>query len=151
MRTNDMISSVFFFVSGLLIIAGSLKMTIGSLGEPGPGFLPLVVGALLVLMSIVLFIGALRRKRGQQDAAGIGRKERLKIYATSLSLLLYALVLRPVGFVVVTLFLLVFLFKVIGELRWKISLAGSVLTTLFFYLLFRVWLEVPFPAGPLGM
>jgi putative tricarboxylic transport membrane protein len=150
MRRNDLISSVFFFLCGLLILAGSLNMAIGRLGEPGPGFLPLIVGALLVLMSLVLFVTALRRKRGERGIAGMGRKELFKIVTTSLSLVLYAVALKPVGFVLVTLILLVFLFRTIGELGWKVSLAGSLLTTIVFYLLFRVWLEVPFPMGPLG-
>ncbi len=151
MRRNDVISSLFFAVCGLLILAGSLNMAIGRLGEPGPGFLPLIVGTLLTVMSAVLFVTALRRKREEQGKAGIGRTERSKILTTSLSLILYALALKPLGFVAVTLLLLVFLFRIIGELGWIVSLAGSVLTTFFFYLLFRVWLEVPFPMGPLGM
>ncbi len=82
---------------------------------------------------------------------GMGKKERFKILTTSLSLVLYAIALQPLGFILVTFLLLVFLFKVIGELGWKASFAGPLLSTLFFYLLFRVWLEVPFPMGPFGM
>jgi putative tricarboxylic transport membrane protein len=151
MRRSDLISSVFFSLCGLFIIAGSLGLTIGRLGEPGPGFLPLIVGALLVLMSIVLFVTALRRTTAEQGVAGMGRKERVKVLTTSLSLVLYAVALQPLGFVPVTLLLLVFLFKAIGELGWKVSLAGPLLTTFFFYLLFKVWLEVPFSMGPSGM
>jgi putative tricarboxylic transport membrane protein len=151
MRKNDLISSLFFSVCGLLITVGSLRMPIGRLGEPGPGFLPLIVGILLVLMSLTLFINSLRLKMADQKVLGMDRKEQFKVFTTTLSLIVYAVALRPLGFVLVTFILLVFLFRVIGELNWKVSITGPILTTLFFYLLFDVWLEVQFPLGPFGM
>jgi putative tricarboxylic transport membrane protein len=151
MRKNDLISSLFFLACGLLITAGSLMMPIGRLGEPGPGFLPLFVGIFLALLSAALFIRSLRLKMNDQKAFGLGRKERFKVITTSLSLLLYCVALKPLGFVLVTFLLLLFLFKVTGGFNWKMSIAGPVLITLFFYLLFAVWLEVQFPMGPFGM
>jgi putative tricarboxylic transport membrane protein len=151
MRKNNLISSLFFSVCGLLITVGSLRMPIGRLGEPGPGFLPLIVGILLGLMSLTLFINSLRLKMTDQKVLGLGRKEQFRVISTSLSLIIYAVALRPLGFILVTFILLVFLFRAIGELNWKASIAGPMLTTLFFYLLFDVWLEVQFPMGPFGM
>jgi hypothetical protein len=151
MRRNDLISSLFFLVCGLLIMAGSLGMPIGRLGEPGPGFLPLFVGILLALLSAALLIRSLRLKMSAQKTFGLDRKERFKVITMSLSLLLYCLALKPLGFVLVTLVLLVFLFRVTGELSWKASIAGPIIITVFFYLLFQVWLEVQFPPGPFGM
>ena len=151
MRKKDLISSAFFALCGLLIVTGSLGMSIGRLGEPGPGFLPLIVGAVLVLMSLVLFVNTLRHRIAEQVVTRMGRKERFKVLATSLSLILYAAAMQPLGFVLVTLLLLLFLFKVIGELGWATSLAGTLLTTLFFYLLFGVWLKIPLPMEPFWM
>jgi putative tricarboxylic transport membrane protein len=151
MRKNDLMSSLFFSVCGLLIVAGSLRMTIGRLGEPGPGFLPLIVGILLTLVSAVLFIQSLRLKMQDRKVLGLEGKERFKVFTTSLSLLIYAVALKPLGFVLVTFLLLVFLFKVIGGFNWKASIAGPMLTTFLFYLLFSMWLEVQFPIGPFGM
>lgn len=132
-------------------MAGSLRMSIGRLGEPGPGFLPLWVGALLVLTSLALFIRSLRLEKTDAKVFGLGRREGFKVLTTSLSLILYAFLLKPLGFALVTLLLLVFLFRVIGDLTWKVSIAGPIITTCFFYLLFKVWLEVQFPMGPFGM
>jgi hypothetical protein len=125
-------------------------MAIGRLGEPGPGFLPLIVGTLLALISIVLFINALNQTIVKQVVSKVGAKERFKIITTSLSLFLYAVILKPLGFVFVTFLLLFFLFKVIGDLGWKTSVIGPLIITLFFYFMFKVWLEVPFPMGPFG-
>ena len=126
-------------------------MPIGRPGDPGPGFVPLLVGILMAAMSVALFIQSFRVKISENKALGLDKRQQLKVYTTSLSLIIYALALRPLGFIFATLLLLVFLFKVIGELKWKVSIAGPILITAFFYLLFKVWLEVQFPIGPFGV
>jgi hypothetical protein len=151
MRLYDLISSLFFSTCGLLIAVGSLGMPIGRLGEPGPGFMPLFVGILMGILSISLFIRSLRAGISERKAFWLDRTQWHKVFATSLGLLIYALALRGFGFALITLFLMVFLFKVIGELNWKVSIAGPILATSFFYLLFKVWLEVQLPVGPFGM
>jgi hypothetical protein len=126
-------------------------MPIGRLGEPGPGFLPLFIGILMGILSIALFIRSYRAGISEKKAFWADRKQWPKVFTTILALLIYALVLRGLGFAPVTFLLLIFLFKGIGELDWKISIIGPLLTTSFFYLVFKVWLEVQLPEGPLGM
>jgi hypothetical protein len=151
MRGYDLASSLFFSVCGLLIAVGSLTMPIGRLGEPGPGFLPLFIGLLMGTLSIALFIRSYKTGISEKKAFWIDRKQWPKVFTTILALMIYAFALRGLGFALVTFLLLVFLFKGIGELNWKISIVGPLLTTSFFYLVFKVWLEVQLPAGPFGM
>ncbi|MBP1724012.1 MAG: tripartite tricarboxylate transporter TctB family protein [Deltaproteobacteria bacterium] len=151
MRRYDLISSLFFLLCGLLIAASSLQMPIGRLGEPGPGFLPLFIGILMGILSAALLIRSLSVGTSGKKAFWLDRKQWPKVLATILALIVYGFALRPLGFSLVTLFLLVFLFKVIGEMNWSVSIAGPLLTTSFFYLLFKVWLEVQLPVGPLGI
>ena len=151
MRGYDLVSSLFFSLGGLLIAVGSLSMPIGRLGEPGPGFMPLFIGILMGILSIALFIRSYRAGFSEKKAFWLDRKQWPKVFTTILALMIYALALRGLGFALVTLLLLAFLFKVIGELNWKISIVGPLLTTSFFYLVFKVWLEVQLPAGPFGM
>jgi hypothetical protein len=151
MRGYDLVSSLFFSVCGLLIAVGSLSMPIGRLGEPGPGFLPLFIGILMGILSIALFIRSYRAGISEKKAFWIDRKQWPKVFTTILALMIYAFALRGLGFALVTLLLLVFLFKVIGELSWRVSIIGPLLTTSFFYLVFKVWLEVQLPEGPFGM
>lgn len=150
MRRNDLMSSLFFSVVGLLIMAGSLGMPVGRLGEPGPGFLPLIVGILLVVISGIVFRQSLKSKVADQKVPGLDRKQLFKVLTMCLALILYAVALKPLGFVLVTFLLIVFLFRAIGNYQWKVSIAGAILITLCFYLLFKVWLEVQFPMGPFG-
>jgi len=66
-------------------------------------------------------------------------------------MLLYAISIDWLGFLTVTLLVLFTLFKAIGELSIKVSLGGAILTAAVAYLLFKVWLNVQLPVGPLGV
>ena len=63
---------------------------------------------------------------------------------------MYALVLEVVGFVAATFALLLFFFRALERQRWPLALAGSLVTALLTYLVFKVWLHVQLPAGPGG-
>ena len=64
---------------------------------------------------------------------------------------LYAITIDWLGFLTVTFAMLFIFFKVIGNLNLKQSLVGAVVASIAAYFLFRVWLNVQLPAGPLGI
>lgn len=147
MRRYDLISSLFFLVFGLLIIIFSLYLPVGTFGNPGEGLVPLIAGACMSILSIALFFrsylqGSLETK------AFIERKQGFQlVFITMLALLIYPVIFEYLGFLISTFFLLFFLFKVIGEMKWMLSLGGTLLTTSCSYLIFNVWLKVQFPRG----
>ncbi len=51
---KDLIGGLFWFGMGLLLSFWATLYQIGSLIQPGPGFLPLVLGLLLILLSFIL-------------------------------------------------------------------------------------------------
>ena len=62
MRKNDSVSSLFCLCLGLVFMGGGVKMGLGPLNAPGPGFFPAVLGGVLSSLSTVLFVTAARRK-----------------------------------------------------------------------------------------
>ena len=64
-----------------------------------------------------------------------------------MALFAYGLLLMPLGFMLTTLLVLGFLFRCIAGLGWVVSLGSTVAATVASYLLFSVWLKVPFPPG----
>jgi fumarate reductase subunit D len=47
--------------------------------------------------------------------------------------------------------LMFFLFRAVEPQRWSVVIAGSVVTSLFTYILFRLWLQVQLPMGLWGI
>jgi hypothetical protein len=58
--------------------------------------------------------------------------------------------MEPLGFAIATAMLLALLFTVVAPGRWLLALGGSVVAAGAAWLVFRVWLQVPLPAGPWG-
>ena len=71
------------------------------------------------------------------------------IYVTA-ALLLYTFLLKTVGFVLMTLLLLVFLLRGIEPQKWRLVIGFSILAAVGSYVIFDRVLQVSLPSGILG-
>lgn len=151
MRTADISSSLFWMAIGLGICWGGYDLGLGNLNDPGSGFMFFWVGVIMACLSGVVLIQAARQKavRGEMKAswAGIAYK---KVIAVIAALFIYAYLLNPLGFILATTLLMIFLFKAVEPQRWSIAILGAVASTLAAYGLFRLWLQCQLPLGLLG-
>ena len=150
MKNNDQRSSLFWFLIGLVIAVYSLKYGLGSFSSPGPGFLPFLSGGALVLLSMIVFFQQVGKGRGGSLASLWSHARWHTVLAVMLSLVVYALLLRLLGFILDTFLLTTFLFRVMEPVRWQRVLAGAAATTLCSYAVFQLWLEAQLPSGFLG-
>ncbi len=66
------------------------------------------------------------------------------------ALVLYAIFLKSLGFLLLTFFLTVYLFRIIEPMGWRRVLIGAILTAFGSYVVFEVWLEAQLPTGIFG-
>ncbi len=151
MKNPDRKSSLVWLALAGLICLESLRLPIGSLREPGPGFLPLVVGVLLGGLSGVCFLRAGVEASKQANVAWYSRERWKNLVWILLALFAYAGVLDFLGFVVSTFLLLVFLFRFgITPQRWVWAVGGGAIASLSCYAVFELWLRTQLPKGILG-
>lgn len=152
MRSRDIISSIFWAVMGIGISYGGYKLDLGTLHEPGGGFLFFWVGLIMIGLSLGILIRAARGKasKGELKAvwAGIPWKKLISVLA---ALFIYAYLFTPLGFILSTIGLLVFLFKAVEPQKWSWAFLGAIISTLAAYSVFRVWLGCQLPQGLLGI
>jgi putative tricarboxylic transport membrane protein len=151
-KTRDIISSLFWMVLGGGISYGGHQLSIGTLQEPGSGFMFFWLGIIMIGLSLFILIPALRRKGagGELPAAWAGVRWE-KVISVLAALFIYAYALTPLGFVPTTILLLIFLFKAIEPQKWSWAILGAVVSTLAAYGLFQVWLGCQLPRGFLGI
>ncbi len=153
MRRYDLISSLVFLVCGVFITVNSLRIHVGTIRDPGAGLFPLITGILMCIISGGMFIKShLQSTPARQEP--LGKDKRLwhnKSVATVVIMFLYAITIDWLGFLTVAFVVLFILYKAVGELSLKVSLGGAILTAAIAYLLFKVWLNVQLPVGPLGV
>jgi len=150
LKNNDQRSSLVWLVIGLSIALYSGKYGLGTFSIPGPGFLPFVSGAAMVLLSLIVFFQQFSKGRADTLKSLWTRTRWQTVLMVMASLVLYAVLLRALGFILDTFVLTAFLLRVMEPLSWKKVLAGATGATLGSYAIFELWLEAQLPAGLLG-
>ena len=152
MKNRNLISGAFLFAAGALISIYAVSYGLAgksSEGSVGPGFLPLLTGLAIMLLSAILVLSTLKEKSGPQVKErffpeDISRKKILMAFAGLIS---YGLILEYVGYILATLLFMIFMLKFM-ELQNRLRVAlGSVVTATSFYLLFEVILKSQLPKG----
>ena len=144
-------SSLFLFILSLAVLYGSVKLGMGTLGSPGPGFLPFWAAIVLSISSILHFLLNVFSKT-QKSKGSIWKnlwegKKWWKVIYILFALGIYTVFLNDIGFILCTFFLIWFLLTVIQIRRWYIPLIEGALITLAIYIVFEKLLAIGFPKG----
>lgn len=133
---------------GLVAIVEGVRLGEDTLtGGPGSRFLPVVLGSIIAVLGSVI---ALRPAPGRPAEAPAAAGGRLRIGATLVGLVLYALAFERVGFLLSTATFVALLLAFYGERRWPMVLGVALGIAGVTYAVFAVWLRVPLPPGILG-
>lgn len=129
------------------VIAGALQLDTGwAATGPQSGYVPLRLGGLLLLVSVLLLLQAARPAAHEVFAT----REQL---ARSLSLLLPTLLLVAamtfLGIYLPGAVYLAFMARRHGGWAWPKAIALGVVTTILFFLVFELWFGVPLAKGPI--
>ncbi len=137
---------------GLLLMILSYRLGLGSMKEPGPGFLPFFIGFLMMIFGSLL-LGRLVTAKTKKEAGGLAFDGRsgIKRFTGMIVFFCLWLILMPwLGFIIVTFLVSLGFAKMMGLENWLKPLLISCGTTLFIYLIFDVWFYIDLPRGILG-
>jgi hypothetical protein len=150
MRHPDQYASIFWFLLGGAVTISSFYYGVGSFSTPGPGFITFFAGAILTLLSLILLISSVN-KEGRQSLGMLweGRQAGKAFYILGL-LVAYMFLVTPLGFLIGTFFLLLFLFRVQGTYSLKKVILLSTVSTIVSFIIFDQWLGVQLPRGFMG-
>jgi len=152
MKSRDIISSLFWMLMGIGICYGGYDLQVGSLNEPGSGFIFFWVGIIMTGLSLTVLIKAIREKgqKGELKVLWTGIRWQKAIWVLA-ALFIYAYILTSLGFILTTILLLMFLFKAVEPQKWSWAILGAIVCTLAAYGLFHFWLGCQLPQGLLGV
>ena len=150
MKTLDQTSSLFWLLVSILVFAESLRIGIGTLHNPGMGFMTLGASGILGILSLVLFLQASVRKEDLRHKPLFAGTMWRRILFVLLVLSVYARVMPVLGYLISTFLLMNLLFWVLERRRiWFVPLYAF-LATLFTHFVFSKWLNCQFPRGFFG-
>jgi hypothetical protein len=138
--------ALVFGAIGILWVAIALGLPLWEGFAPQRGFLPLVYGILLAILSVIILANLIVGTQPSLPSQPIGKPLLILV-------ILVATVtgLRTAGFGPSIFLMLVLLFIVIERLPLVWSLIAAAATTGAMILVFEIWLRVPLPNGPLGI
>jgi putative tricarboxylic transport membrane protein len=151
MGRADRISGIFWLVFSLFVSFQSYTLGLGTLHQPGPGFLFFWTGIVVTILSMAIILRSFTRPPAGEKGKAIFRKGNITHpILVLISILIYGLLIERLGFIPVTLLLFIFLLGVVERKRWLFTLGVSVIVTAMSYLVFEVWLQSQLPKGILG-
>lgn len=153
MRSRDIISSLFWLAIGIGVCHGAYQLELGTLRDPGSGFMFFWAGIIMIGLSLSILIRAIREKAVPGELKKVLWTEIRwkKIVIVLAALFLYAFVFATLGFILSTILLLTFLFKALEPQSWPKAILGAIISTLSAYGLFHLWLGSQLPRGLLGI
>jgi Tripartite tricarboxylate transporter TctB family len=141
---KDFWAGVMFAGIGAFFVAWSLaNYALGSAVRMGPGYFPVLLGGLLVLLGAGILLKSLAL-----DGPKVAAFHFRPLLLVALAVVAYGYLMKPGGLVVATA-AAVFIGALAGnEFKWKEVLAVAAVLVIFSWLVFVKGLTLPFPLCP---
>ncbi|MHB8916457.1 MAG: tripartite tricarboxylate transporter TctB family protein [Desulfocucumaceae bacterium] len=154
---NDRIVACLLSLFSLIYLYGSLQLRPGSIGDPGPGAMPMLISALLLITSAVNVFNTLRPEsiktnadeKESDDIAGDKSDNRVALYGIIACFIVYPILLKQLNFLLSTFISTFIMFRLLKFKNAVHSLFSALVATLLFYIVFSRLLGVVLPNGPL--
>ena len=147
MRIADLIGGVIVLLLGLAVIYFSSQLEYYSEYGPGPGFLPLWIGVVLIGCAIFVIITDLKK----HDKIGTFFKPRTKLGLHVLVIIFITFLLLPLlGFSIGLALFVGITMRIMGKHRWVSCSLTAVVTAIGIHFIFGQWLYIPLPKGFIG-
>ena len=141
-------SSLFSIGFAFAICLESVRIGPGALSNPGPGFVPLICGLVMGIIGLIVFISTYKSSPLEGKVALWEPDTRWRdMILTTISLIIYALLIDFLGFHLITLFWMIFICRWVGRMGWMTTLLISAVTIISSYLIFSYYLGIRFPLG----
>jgi putative tricarboxylic transport membrane protein len=144
MKYGEIISCFLWIGVGTFFCIGAINYGIFEQGVPGPGLLPFMAGAIVITLGIIVLIFDSSKIGGEL----FNQKDSWKrVSYAVISLIMFAFLLGNFGFVPAAILFVAMLLKLIEKQAWKTVFWFSLVMTSSFYVLFKILLRIPLPAG----
>lgn len=142
---QDFWAGVMFVVIGGLFAVFSTAYDIGTAARMGPGYFPLALGILLLLLGVLIGWRSFARSAGTNKLAPTGWREILLILG---SVALFGITLPYLGMVISVILLILVSSYATYEFKLRDTLISIVVLLIMSYLAFVKGLELQFPVWP---
>ena len=131
---------------GIFVIWAGYKLKIGSINDPGSGFVLFYTGILMCLFALSITFAAVTEGGPTVRSLWAGTRWTKPLVVTG-CLALFASLLQPLGFLLSSIPLLLLLLRVIDPVRWTLAIPLAVLAPLGVWWVLKHALLIQLPSG----
>lgn len=150
MKHHDRGSGLFWLLVSAYALVESFRLGIGTLQNPGMGFMSFGSSGLLGILSLILFLKPSFSKAEKKVEPIFSGTSWERVLFLLMALLIYVKLMPVAGYLVSTFLLMSFLFWIVQRGKVWGALLFSFLTTTLTYWVFSKWLNCQFPSGIIG-
>lgn len=142
---KDFLAGVMFVFFGAAAMVLSTGLTIGNAAKMGPGYFPFALGGFLALLGGGMLLRSVLWAAGTPAWPVLHFKPLALVLS---SVVLFGLLLRPLGLIGATLVLVIVSSRASHEFRWKEALLNATVLVLLVLAVFVYLLEFQVPVWP---
>lgn len=151
MRALDLATAIFWFFFSTVVLMQSVRMGVGTLMNPGMGFMACGASGILALLSLLLLVqSSVRSKEREEPVHPFTGLLYGRVIGFVIALLAYIFLLPSLGYLVTTFLLLACLLMIVGKRKWWLLIIFPALSSIVSYYIFAKLFHCPFPTGILG-
>ena len=147
MKKEQVSSLIGFVFATYWCIETTNNLPIGSWHDPGPGFWPFGGSVILGSLSIANFVYTGFGKFPDTKESWYSKEHWKTLSLIFFALIIYAFLLEPLGFLITTFLLMVYLFSALEPMSWKKAVGLGALVSILTYSIFVYGLSCQLPIG----
>jgi hypothetical protein len=142
---KDFYTGVMFFIFGAVAMFFAEDYKIGTAANMGPGYFPCALVAFLAVLGVLIVMRSLLWAKGPHESPVFHFRS---LFLVLSSVVLFGLLLQPLGLLVSTTVLVVLSSRASHEFRWKETLLNATALIVIVLVVFVYFLDFPVPIWP---
>ncbi len=148
---HDILAAIVLIIFAAAMTFQSIQLGLGTLNDPGPGFLPIFSTLCIAVLSATYLVSQIVNRKSKKNLFfKLGPSWPKSLYLILLSFIYVAFLWDRLGYILGTTLWLVAIFKIGGIQSWKKIFITSVITVTVSYLLLEKVAKCVLPKGLLS-
>lgn len=131
---------------GVFVIRSGLKLKLGTINDPGSGFMLFYIGILMCAFAVTIILASVT-EGGPTFGSRWQDARWSKPVLIIACLIAYAFALEPLGFLIATIPLMLLLLRIIDPVRWTLAIPLAVLAPVGVWWVLKHGLAIMLPTG----
>lgn len=131
---------------GVFVIRSGLKLKLGTINDPGSGFMMFYIGILMCAFAVSIILASVT-EGGPTFGSRWEDARWSKPVLIIVCLIAYAFALEPLGFLIATIPLMLLLLRIIDPVRWTLAVPLAVLAPVGVWWVLKHGLAIMLPTG----